>query len=266
MDCVFWSGFGRIVFYVKKSWGDGMMKNCRGELTTQQIVGLIILIVSFSVILFLIFRLNLGETTDKEICHNSVLMQDKTKVFSGPLDCKTNYVCISGGGECEGIEPTITKKIDLSKPNAKNETMKAIAEEMVDCWWMFGEGKIDYEGEDWKGYHCAICSIIKFDEEIQIGEITYKEFYNYLAKTKKDKTQTYLKYLYNTNLLEDVKSKLEVEQFEFEETILINEKYAVVTGINPDWPSEDSFVYPSFVKSAGIKDKTECDVFDITKA
>ena len=279
MDCVFWSGFDRIVFYVKKSWGNGMKnkkksplensfftKNHKGELTTQQIVGLVILITSFAVILFFLLRLNLGETTDKEICHNSVLMKSKS-VLGGELDCKTNYVCISGGGKCEGINPTITKKIDLSKPNAKNETMKAIADEMADCWWMFGEGKVNYVGKDIVGYHCAICSIIKFDEEIQLGETTYEEFYNYLAKTKKDKTQTYLKYLYDVNSLEDVKSKLEVEEFKFEETISINEQYAVVTGLNVEvWPQEDMIVYPSFVKSSEVKDKTECGIFDITKA
>ena len=76
-------------------------KNHKGELTTQQIVTLIILVVSFAVILFLIFRLNLGETTQKEICHNSVLMKAKSLPGTGYLDCKTNYVCISGGGECD---------------------------------------------------------------------------------------------------------------------------------------------------------------------
>ena len=52
--------------------------NKKGELTTHQLVGLIILIVSFAVILFLLFRLNLGETTNKEICHNSVIMKGKS--------------------------------------------------------------------------------------------------------------------------------------------------------------------------------------------
>ena len=49
--------------------------NTRAELTTQQIVGLIILIISFVIILYFIFALNLGETTDKEICHNSVALR-----------------------------------------------------------------------------------------------------------------------------------------------------------------------------------------------
>ena len=54
-----------------------MMK--RGELTSQQLVTIIILIISFAVILILIFKLNLGQESDKEICHNSVVMNSKSK-------------------------------------------------------------------------------------------------------------------------------------------------------------------------------------------
>src|SRR3989339_538597 len=80
--------------------------NKRGELTTQQIVGLIILITSFAVILFLLFRLNLGEISEKEICHNSVVLkgQSPSNFDVGNLDCKTNYVCISGGEDCKDLK------------------------------------------------------------------------------------------------------------------------------------------------------------------
>ena len=93
-------------------------KSKKGELTTQQIVILIVVITSFVIILFLLFRLNLGETSNKEICHNSVVLKSKGKGFIGKLDCKTSYVCISGGGDCEDISPSATIKIDLSKQNA----------------------------------------------------------------------------------------------------------------------------------------------------
>ncbi len=281
MDCVFWSGFGRIVFYVKKSWSNGM-KNKNGELTTQQIVGLIILIASFSVILFLIFRLNLGETTDKEICHNSVLMKSKS-VLEGALDCKTNYVCISGGGECEGINPTITKDIDMN-PKAKdedeknekikNQIMKSIADEMADCWWMFGEGKIDYGSSwsaikekiiFWSDYHCAICSVVKFDSKIQekFEEITYNEFYNFLVKPK-DKTQTYLRYLYDVNTIAQFQSDYSMKNIDVtkeEDKIYTNSKYSIITGMK-----KGEYICSYFVKSSEVKDKTECGIFDITKA
>ena len=250
------------------------LKNHKGELTTQQIVTLIILVVSFSVILFLIFRLNLGETTTKEICHNSVLMKGKGKGLVGELDCRTNYVCISGGGKCEGINPAITVDIDLSKLNAKNETMKAIAEEMADCWWMFGEGKVNYGGlwdkvkgfVPWTDYHCAICSVVKFDDKVQekFNEITYNEFYDYLKNTKKDNTQTYLKYLYDVNTVDQFQSDYPLNNIDVtkeEDKIYTNEKYSVITGAKGG-----EYLNSYIVKSNEIKDKTECDVFDLTKA
>lgn len=231
----------------------------RGELTTQQIVMLIILIVGFVIILFLLFRLNLGRTTDKEICHNSVVLKGRTKI-AGPLNCKTNYLCISSGDKCEGITPTTTVDVD-----SKEDIMKAIADEMSDCWWMFGEGEIDYK--EVGKYHCAICSIVKFDQKIQteFGEISYTEFYNYLKDNLKDETQTYLIYLYgffDVNSIKEMNEKIDIDS----ELIYTEEKYAIVTGINPELLRPNKFLNPYFVKSNEIKDKTKCEVFDISKA
>jgi len=136
-----------------------------GELTTQQLVGIIILIASFAVILFLLFRLNLGETSNKEICHNSVVLKSQSKISSGSLNCKTSYVCI--GGNCEDF----ISSIDVSA-KTKDEIIEAIQSEIKDCWWMFGEGKIDYVGYSWKidylvGTNCALCSVIKFGESVE---------------------------------------------------------------------------------------------------
>ena len=49
------------------------MKPKKAEMTTQQIVILIILIIGFAVILFFLFRLNLGQESDKQLCYNSVM-------------------------------------------------------------------------------------------------------------------------------------------------------------------------------------------------
>ena len=220
----------------------------KGELTTQQLVTLIILIVSFGIILFLIFNLGLGETTNKEICHNSVLLKSKS-VVGGELDCKTNYICISGGGKCEGFNEDYTIKIDMN-PKAKskeeknekikNQTMKAIADEMTDCWWMFGEGKIDYVGLSIEKViigkmNCALCSIISFDKKIQEfgkeneNKFTYENFYdNFLRETKKDKSNTYLSYLYNVHNFEDVTAMIKINKDEFFE---FEDQYSILTGI-----------------------------------
>jgi len=234
------------------------MKNKKGELTTQQIIGLIVLITSFAIILLFIFRLDLGETTNKEICHNSVLIQSQSALKTGGLDCKTNYVCISGGEDCEGINPTTTRYVN---PANENEIMGVIADEMADCWWMFGEGKVDYVG-DWiskpdllETRHCAICSIVKFDSRIQerFPEITSERFYNYLFSKKFDDSQTYLKYLYN---LFSIPLDGQIED------ISTREKYSVVTGMK----DKEDYIRPYFIKTSEIEDKTPCEVFDLTKA
>ena len=205
----------------------------RGELTTQQIVGLIILIVSFSIILLFIFRLDLGQTTDKEICHNSVVLKSQSVLDSGNLDCKTSYVCISGGGECEGINPTRTIDINLND-DVKNQVFNAIAEEMSDCWWMFGEGEIDYSSGIDLGVNeklCSLCSVVSFDENIQnkleklnSNEKTLGEFYKYLKTNEKEEGTFYLEYLTGKNTYE------ESEEF-YTREIDFSSEYVILTGI-----------------------------------
>lgn len=205
-------------------------KNKKGEITTAQIVTIIVLIVSFIVILYFFFRLNLGATTNSEICHNSVVLQAKSAKLLGGLQCKTDYVCISGGGNCENMNPTITTHVN---PDNKDEIMKAIADQMANCWWMFGEGKLNYGDTGIIGSGgCALCSVVAFDEKASSNAITYSEFYNYLANTKKDDTQTYLFYLYNTYDTETLKQQYPILETNAENNILGNEKYGIATGYN----------------------------------
>jgi len=212
----------------------------RGELTTQQIVVLIILIVSFGVLLFLIFRLNFQEISDKEICHNSVVLKGKSILKTGVLDCRTSYVCISGGGKCEGISATITRDINIkgTPEEVKNRIMDVLADEMADCWWMFGEGKVDYLGINAEGaavgnVNCALCSIIAFDKNIREDEeiaeiISYEDFYNYLRLKEKDSGKTYLSYLYGVHNLDKLNEEvIKVPQGQ----ISFNNQYYVLTGV-----------------------------------
>ena len=222
------------------------IKNSRGELTTQQIVLLIILITSFSIILFFFFKLNLGQETQKTICHNSVILKGKSipSLGGGNLDCRTNYLCISGGEDCEGINPTETIKVDSEN---KNEVLKSIANEMADCWWMFGEGKVDYVG----GINlidnnvCSICSIVAFDDEITQEKISYEEFYEYLKNTKKDESNTYLSYLYNVFELESFSEDYLKEELDFSKEYFVltalGEKGALISMKDFAFGSVDSF-------------------------
>ena len=204
----------------------------RGEITTQQIVMLIILILSFSVILFLIFRLDLGQITNEEICRNSVILKGKSTFKTGNLDCRTSYVCISGGGDCEGINPTKTIEVKGDSAEIEKQVMKALAEEMASCWFIFGEGKVDYvSGGAFENVACSICSITSFSEEIgEIESITYEKFYEYLKTAPKSNSQTYLQYLYRTNNLGDFREGFNPQNY-LENSLESGKTYFILTGL-----------------------------------
>ena len=189
-----------------------MIKNKRGELTTQQIIMITIIIISFVVLLYFLFRLNPGETSSKQVCYNSVVLADKGEGLVGSLDCKTNYLAVSA------VE--------------KNETLKAIADEMADCWWMFGQGKIDYvkAGVSDK-VSCAICSIVSFDKKTneKMGSVSYTELYDYLRTNQKTTSESYLKYIYSVNSLEPFK-EFPIENY-LSNNIDTSKEYFILTGI-----------------------------------
>jgi len=186
------------------------MRNIKGEITTQQIVLIVILLVSFIVILFLLFRLDLGKESDKEICHNSVVMRSASISKEAiPLKCSRTYICLSKDGSCERMSSP-----DVKKVKTEEEIYKVLAEEMADCWWMFGEGKLDYIGKDFflRDNYCSICSQVGFDDSIKeingVGETISKDkLYDYLSKTKMpDSEVTYSEYLFGTNDINKLKS------------------------------------------------------------
>jgi len=199
----------------------------KGELTTQQLVMIIILILSFAIILFFIFRLNLGGTTNKEICHDSVVKKSNAVLgkFTGEIKCKTSYTCISAGEKCDEITATNTVSVDA---NNKDEIFKAIADEMTNCWWMFGEGKLNYGGG------CAICSYIDFDDKVETEEISYKQFLDYLTKPRniQSSNENYLFYLYGVSSLNSLFSIKPIWKLGYDADIKIplQGKFIIMTG------------------------------------
>ena len=178
------------------------MKTKKAELTTKQIVILIVLIISFGIILFFLFRLNLGDESDKQLCYNSVMNRANKAIPTGvvPLSCQRSYICITQDGSCENmIEP------DKRKVKIEDEVYEALANELSDCWWMFGEGKADYMGtQTIPGLYCSICSQIMFDDSVKkifnSNEFDKRKFYEYMAKTKMGGSNglTYSEYLFGT--------------------------------------------------------------------
>jgi len=191
----------------------------KAELTTQQIVLLIILITSFVIILLLLFRLNLKEQTQDQICHNSVILKGKSTFGSGNLDCKTSYVCVSGGENCNDITPTKTIEVNSQEVN---EIYKAIADEMANCWWMFGEGKVDYTtGFADTDRVCAVCSSIKFSN-INIEDFSYSSLTNFLKGNKiRNTQQNYFDYLFGSGAPEFISDSTKLS---------LSDGYVLITG------------------------------------
>jgi hypothetical protein len=209
------------------------MQSKRGDITTEQIVFLIILIASFAVILFFIFRLNLGQTTEKEVCHNSVLTRGSNVIpgESIPLNCKTHYICITQDGSCEKLNGDY----DTEKVSTDTETYDVIANEMADCWWMFGEGKVNYLGEELlPQLYCSLCSQVAFDDSMnQIfpnNKIGQDAIYNYLAITNiSGKDTTYLDYLTGLKNSQAIEETLKQNKSAFGE-INFDKHYSVTMG------------------------------------
>ncbi|HDZ60450.1 MAG TPA: hypothetical protein ENH46_01960 [Candidatus Pacearchaeota archaeon] len=198
----------------------------KAELTTQQIVLLIILIASFIVILFLLFRLNLGEITDNELCHNSVVMRGNAALSKDliPLNCKTSYICITEDGTCEEMT-----KPDIKEVKSEEEVYQVLADEMADCWWMFGEGKVNYVSRDLTNEnHCSICSQIGFDNSLydedfgdkifETENIDKKKLYDYMEDNKiSGKEINYYEYLYGVKNVPELTSQYSYGKINLEE-------------------------------------------------
>lgn len=214
-----------------------MKINKKGELATQHIVILIVMIVSFAIILFFLARLNLSEETEKEICHNSVVARGSSVLpeESIPLKCQRSYVCITADNTCEQMTNPDKKKV-----KTQDGVYEVLAEEMADCWWMFGEGKINYVGADLiPELYCSICAQIAFDDSLQEeiftdGKIEEEEFYEYLSENNVlGKDETYLEYLYETKNLASIKTLLADQGVDFGSLNLNNQQY-VMMGITSD--------------------------------
>ena len=139
----------------------------KGELTTQQIVIIIILIVSFIILLYFMFQLDFRNQSDSELCRNSVITRAGSGIptDSVPLKCSRSDICITSDGSCDGmVNP------EKFKVKSKEEVFKVLANEMADCWWMYGEGKYDYIGDTTlKRNYCSICAQILFDDSLNVS-------------------------------------------------------------------------------------------------
>lgn len=205
----------------------------KGEVSTTTIVTVLIIIASFAVLLYFWYQANFGGVANEQVCHNSVVLTALTKNIIGRLNCKTQFVCVSGAGTCGGNSDE-TVKVDTKN---KDEVFKTIADKLANCWSTFGEGNVNYVPSDLfkiSNTGCALCYDIKFDDKLQTtfpNGITYQELYNYMAVTNMPGTQqTYLYYLYGEDTVDNLLKDYPSAQQYATRIIPFNSEYMVVTG------------------------------------
>lgn len=155
-----------------------MLKN-KKALEAEVLIGIIITIAVAAVIFFFLRGLSWKGTIDKEACHQSVIMRSlpagigEAMKRSIPLKCKTEDILINFEEE------------ELVK--------QRIATAVYDCWWMLGEGKLDFFARPWgpSEVNCVICSTISFSDATKSRYKKISGFADYLKENKpvgKDKT------------------------------------------------------------------------------
>jgi hypothetical protein len=241
----------------------------KGELTSQQLITIVILIISFVIILAFFFMLDIGGKIDEESCRNSVMMRGALPVGSSLIDlkCKTKEICFSMGGKCN----VKTKDFREIKVKDKSEITLEMMGLMASCWSMMGEGKVAYASNG----ECAVCYKIYFDDKIKADNemnsgIPYSQFYNYMTRKMPQKEISYLYYLYKMSDAQTVANYILVHTGDTKkstgnldintEIITPNKEYAIVTRFQ-----KDEQVPPMLIGFSAdeLKSKAQCSGYSI---
>lgn len=157
--------------------------NKRGD-SSWFLVTIIISLITLAVFLIIIVFFPFQETIDRAACKESVILKatlpgDKiaTKEYIN-LRCKTRKLCVSidSTGKCDSLGKDFeTMRLTASNDAARKDQIKMlISREMVDCWEMLGEGKLEIFSRSWVGDKLTlskgiICTRIEFDDSVLMG-------------------------------------------------------------------------------------------------
>jgi len=212
----------------------------KAELTTEQIVVIILLIAAFAIILFVYWQFNWRGTVSKETCHNSVILKASTptvegkKVLNLPLRCKTNYICITAnsGGKCEKNYQEITNaNVDSKVVKSEDDIKKIIASTLYDCWWMMGEGNVDIFSRSYGfskyGASCVECAEIAFDKSLSKNTQVNGVYYYLVSEKVPGTSLTYMDFLLGSSgnapydEAQNLQESQELDAFSFDKTYSI---------------------------------------------
>lgn len=191
-----------------------MVKFGKAEIALSTLVTIILLVLGFVIILFLYYQINWVGNINKEVCHQSVVYRATAGEISGaassyvPLKCKTDKICVTSGfwgGSCKEFENS--KGVSTVKVKNKEQIEQLIAQNIVDCWSMMGEGRVSLFTQYWAqkvgvgGVYpsCVMCTRIAFDKVsleksgIDLSQINVMSYM--MTHAVPDKDISYYKYL-----------------------------------------------------------------------
>jgi hypothetical protein len=189
--------------------------NKRGELTSGQIVVIVILVISFAAIIFFYNALDFGKQVDWDTCHASIIARGAARYgeiielgpTSIPLKCKTEKYCVTDSknldGKCSGLPQTNDNKIkaqviEKEKGSLREQYIDFLSEQIYSCNKLLGEGDVNFlPTESWDKNYCLVCSRIEVDKRYQdqVGQVTYLELYKHMQEKVAPDGKSYLEHL-----------------------------------------------------------------------
>jgi hypothetical protein len=181
----------------KRRMGRGM--DCRGELTTETIVRLVLIIAGIAIVLVILFlAFDFNSMSQTEICRLGVLSRATVGESAQPyvpLKCTTGKICLTEKTDCDefaGEKDVLTITLPDNKPREAAKIIEeTTANAMFDCWSMMGQGKLDLFGSYSPGRGlrpeenvCVICSRVAlgqvskevFEEGVGKGNLNVHEY------------------------------------------------------------------------------------------
>ena len=170
----------------------------KGELTSAQIIGLVLAIAAFLIVFSLFLVLKSSDYTEKDVCHLSVLTRataPSSAQAAVPLKCTTQKICLNDGkGQCD--EAFAGEKAEqISLPSDQDQAARKIEEvtaaAMYDCWQMMGEGKLDIFHNAYTQFNinperttCVVCSRVAVDKQVNPTILEKVNVNEYLRKNQ----------------------------------------------------------------------------------
>ena len=146
-------------------------KKRKGQWTPSAKLAVFIVTIATLLLLVVIFARirDIGENSvDKEACKQSIRLNAHTKLTS-VVGFDAGKYLVDRYGNVVNIQ-CATEYLEV-KGDKPEVLQKKIADSMVDCWQMYGEGELEvFDTKD--NNYCAVCSRLEFKEETQLPGFT----------------------------------------------------------------------------------------------